>query len=146
MNSEENHDSVWSLLGASKATAVRPNFSADVLSAISHEPQDRPLAEHSGAKVLVFPQRTWMRWVGLTAAAAALVAGAFFALHQPAAPTMVQAQSDAPTPVAAPPSVNEAEVEDTLEQELVAVDGISSLIEVQEVSQLNDAELLALLN
>lgn len=146
MNFDEQQEPVWQLLGKTRKAEVRPDFLQQVLAEIRRTPQDQPEPQSQTppiAKVRHFP---WPMFAGVggLAAAAAVVWGLLTFFSPPATnqPEIVILPSD-PAKMSA---VDETMADDSLEQELVAVEGFSSLVSVDDPSKLNDAELLALLN
>ncbi len=153
MQSDEHTDPAWNLLKQARKPQVRHDFAARVLEAIQSEAQDLPLhpmeAGAPKSNVIAFPPKR--RWIlPALLGAAAVLAAALFLSNQipgqsPAGSATVAANQKSSNP-ASVEAANLAAVDDTLEQELVAIDGFNALIEAHEVSELNDAELLALLN
>jgi hypothetical protein len=161
MNYDEHDDPVWKLLGRAGRTSIRPDFAENVLKALSQHAQEAETSRGEGAasapaNLLAFPQRRPRRFVWIAAAAAAIAVLAAVGLslvNRPPSgsgghPTQpeIAAQNDSPAASPAAGVESAPVIEDTAEQELVAVDGVTSLIHVSEVSELSDAELIALLN
>lgn len=140
MNTEEHNDPTWDLLKTRSNPPVRPDFVANVLSAIQSVPQDQPTVD---AKIVAFPKTFW-KGLGSIAAAAVVVVGLYFSLRTPAVDTtvVVAPSVELPTLDIVLPDL----VDDTLEQELTAVQDMHAMITVDSPDQLNDAQLIALLN
>jgi negative regulator of sigma E activity len=144
MKTEDHNDPVWDLIRTRQKPVARPDFVAQVMQAIASVPQDAPVAEPSN--VVAFPTRRKL-WVGIgsLAAAAAVVLGIYLNLA-PSSTTQTVAKVDPEVPVLRVETVRTPIVDDTLEQEFAAVQDMHTIITVDDPSQLNDAQLIALIN
>ena len=133
MKTPDPIDPLNALLNHRPTVTVRPDFLDRVIAATYGEPQDI-----LPGKIVAFPavRRQGWRVMGLLAAAAALVVGLFFSLRP--SPTSPIASHSSPSTT--------MQSEDGLEQELTAVEDMQTLIALDDPSQLDDAQLLALLN
>lgn len=140
MNHDEQSDPVWNLLATRQQPAVRPDFTSSVMAAIQSVAQDP--AETSPGKIVAFPARRKL-WPVLSIASVAAVAalGLFLNFTPSVDPTSVAA-GDSP----AVETTVESTQDNTLEQEFTAVQDIHALITVEDPSELNDAQLFALIN
>lgn len=129
MNTPDHTDPLESLLNRPSAVVVRPDFLDRVIAATVAEPQEKD------DTIIPFtaPRRAWVKLASL-AAAAAVVLGLWISLRH-----------DDPNSVAETP-MGKVLVDDTLEQELVAVDDMQTMISLEDPSELDDAQLLSLLN
>lgn len=131
MKTSDPLDPLDALLSRQAPVVVRPDFLDRVIAATHSEPQEAAL------KIIDFPtsRRTWFRVASL-AAVACLALGVFFALRPQASETL---SSHARL-------VEIAQVDDSLEQELTAVQDMQTLIALDDPSELDDAQLLGFLN
>ena len=122
-------DPLDSLLNRRSPVVVRPDFLDRVIATTVMEAQERD------DKIIEFPKArpVWLK-VGSLAAAAALVLGIWLSMRTDDVRTVVQI----------PPPQELAE--DGLEQELVAVEDMQTVISLEDPSELDDAQLLSLLN
>lgn len=144
MKTEDHNDPVWDLINTRQKPVARPDFVSQVMQAIASVPQDAPVVETS--KIVSFPARRKV-WVGLgsLAAAAAVVLGIYLNIS-PSTPDQRVVQIDPVSPVIPEQIVRTPIVDDTLEQEFAAVQDMHTIITVDDPSQLNDAQLIALIN
>jgi hypothetical protein len=144
MKTEDHNDPVWELINTRQKPVARPDFVAQVMQAIASVPQDAPVAEASN--VVAFPSRRKL-WVGIgsLAAAAAVVLGIYLNLS-PSSSDQTVANIAPEVPVISASAVRTPIVDDTLEQEFAAVQDMHTIITVDDPSQLNDAQLIALIN
>jgi hypothetical protein len=140
MNTEESNDPAWELLRRRSAPAVKPDFLAGLMRSIQDVPQDSARPE---TNIVPFPSRKWALGLGSLAAAAAVVFGLYVSFK----PVPVSLDVPAPIVDVTPSAVNPSLlVDDSLEQEFAAVQDMHTLIAVEDPSQLDDAQLIALLN
>lgn len=146
MNPEEHQDPVWQLLAKAKRPEVRPDFASSVLAAA--KAAGRESTSGASAKVVAsFPFRRRMMLAGGAIAAAALIVWGLLSVLRPVPSTPEQTTVKNTVTKSPVGNDNDPIVDDeSLEQELVAVDGFNSLIAEDDPSKLSDAELLALLN
>ena len=129
MKTPQPIDPLDSLLNRRSPVVVRPDFLDRVIAATVMEEQ-----EHA-EKIIAFPaaRRLWVK-VGSLAAAAAVVLGIWLSMRPDDTQTVVQT-----------PTSQELE-EEGLEQELVAVEDMQTVISLEDPSEMDDAQLLSLLN
>ena len=144
MKTEDHNDPVWDLINTRQKPVARPDFVSQVMQAIASVPQDAPMPATS--KIVAFPVRK-KAWVGLgsLAAAAAVVLGIYLNVS-PSTSNQRVVQTGPVVPVAPQELVRTPIVDDTLEQEFAAVQDMHAIITVEDPSQLNDAQLIALIN
>ena len=129
MKTPQPIDPLDSLLNRRSPVVVRPDFLDRVIAATVMEEQEQ------GEKIIAFPaaRRLWVK-VGSLAAAAAVVLGIWLSMRPDDPQTVVQT-----------PTSQELE-EEGLEQELVAVEDMQTVISLEDPSEMDDAQLLSLLN
>ena len=129
MKTPDPIDPLDALLNRRSPVVVRPDFLDRVIAATVMEAQEKD------EKIIEFPasRRLWVR-LGSLAAAAAVVLGIWLSMRPEDTQTVVQI----------PPT--QELVYDGLEQELVAVEDMQTMIALDDPSELDDAQLLALLN
>lgn len=129
MKTPQPIDPLDSLLNRRSPVVVRPDFLDRVIAATVMEEQEQ------AEKIIAFPaaRRLWVK-VGSLAAAAAVVLGIWLSMRPDDTQTVVQT-----------PTSQELE-EEGLEQELVAVEDMQTVISLEDPSEMDDAQLLSLLN
>jgi hypothetical protein len=137
----EFHDPVWGLLARGTQPRVPNDFVAQVMAEARLTPQETAAPSVTNIVVLPTARRTARIWGSLAAAAA--VAFGLYLHFQNKPDSTISAQEQ--LVVFMPQTVVGSE-EGSLEQELTAVQDMHALIAVEDPTQLNDAQLFALLN
>ncbi len=129
MKTPDPIDPLDSLLNRRSPAVVRPDFLDRVIAATVMEAQEKD------EKIIEFPasHRHWVK-VGSLAAAASVVLGIWLSMRPVDNQNIVQI------------SPTQELVNDGLEQELVAVEDMQTMISLDDPSELDDAQLLSLLN